>query len=205
MTRDGSLIAGEAWWPIVVLLLLSGLALFLPFPWLALLGLLLVCVLIVVFRDPARDIPSLPLAVVSPVDGRIRDIIQAKASDGEGRETVIVIEIARLAAWSLRAPVEGKVMGLRGLKEGPERGLWLRTDEGDDVVTELIGRARPYWARPVAFVLTGERLGQGWRFGYRRLAREARVHVYGTPTLEVKKGQRVRAGADLLATLVHDG
>ncbi|MCP1726175.1 phosphatidylserine decarboxylase [Natronospira proteinivora] len=204
MARNGSLIAGEAWWPIAFLLLMSGLALLLPFPWIALLGLLLTVFLIFIFRDPARDIPALPLAVVSPVDGVIEVIEQPKAPEGEPQDTVIVIRIAPLAAWSIRAPVEGKVMGLRGLKEGPTRGLWLQTDEGDDVVTELTGRSRPYWSRPVAFVRTGERLGQGWRFGYRRLAREARVHVYGKLKLEVKAGQRVRAGSDLLATLVHD-
>jgi len=204
MARNGAFVASEAGWPIVILLLLAGLSLLLPFPWLALVFVSLAIFLAISLRDPARDIPSIPLAVVTPVDGVISEIETPTGEAGDPAEMIIVIKISRWAAWSIRAPVEGKVMGLRGLSNGPERGLWLQTDEGDDVVTELIGPAKPYWARPVAFVRTGERLGQGWRFAYRRLAREARVHVYGTVRLEVSAGQKVRAGSDLLALLVHD-
>jgi len=204
VSRNGGVIAAEGWWPVLGLLLLSALATLVALPWLALLGVLLSCGVLFLFRDPPRKVPSLPLAVVAPVDGVIRDIQQS--SDNSGQDTpviVIEIDILTFGAWSIRAPVEGKLMGLRGLKQGPERGLWLRTDENDDVVTELLGRSRPYWARPVAFVKTGERLGQGQRFGYRRLASQARVHIYGGANLNVSTGQRVYAGTDLLATLFH--
>jgi phosphatidylserine decarboxylase len=204
MAREASLIAGEAWWPISVVLALSALSLMLPVPWFAVVGLLFALMLLLLFRDPHRQIPATPLAVLSPVDGEVTAIDVMSEQDAGGRRTVISIRLSLLAAWSIRAPVEGKVMGLRGLKSGPSRGLWLRTDENDEVITELDGRSRPYWCRPVAFIRPGERLGQGQRFGYRRLARTARVHIYGPVNVRVSEGDRIRAGADLLAMLVHD-
>lgn len=204
MKREASLIAGEAWWPVSILLALSALSLLLPVPWVALAGLAIALVLLLLFRDPVRRIPATPLAVLCPVDGEITRVETVSDQESGGQRTIIDIRIPLLAAWSIRAPVEGKVMGLRGLKSGPSRGLWLRTDENDEVITELNGRSRPYWCRPVAFIRPGERLGQGQRFGYRRLARQARVHIYGAVNVRVSEGDRVRAGADLLATLVHD-
>ncbi|MDQ2069437.1 hypothetical protein [Natronospira bacteriovora] len=204
MAREASLVAGEAWLPVGVLLLLSALALLWPLPWLSLLGLLMAVGLLILFRDPVRRIPSTPLAVVSPVDGEVLAVEQPEEGASGERWTVIHLRISRLAAWSIRAPVEGKVMGLRGKKQGPERGLWLRTDENDDIITELEGRSRPHWCRPIAFIRPGERLGQGQRFGYRRLAREARVHIQGNLNLKVAAGDRVRAGTDMLAVLIHD-
>ncbi|MEA5444773.1 hypothetical protein VCB98_02960 [Gammaproteobacteria bacterium AB-CW1] len=203
MARESGLLAGEGWWLVIALLAVSALAAAFSLPWLALPALVLLLVVLALFRDPPRQIPSSPLAVVSPVDGRVLSV-EVDARSGGQPGTVIEIEVAAFGAWSIRAPVEGKVMGLRGLTEGPERGLWLQTDEQDDVVTELIGRSSPYWARPVAFVKTGERLGQGQRFGYRRWARLARVHCHGKISVQVRVGDRVHAGSDMLATLVHD-
>jgi hypothetical protein len=36
------------------------------------------------------------------------------------------------------------------------------------------------------------------------MARTAFVHVYGDAKIGVSQGQRIRAGSDLLATLVHE-
>lgn len=204
MARDGGYLAGEGGWLVLFGLLGAAIAAVFGLPWLSLVGLLLTVAALVLFRDPPREIPSAPLAVVSPVDGTVTAVRPA-TGHGEGEMgQVIEIRIHHLGAWSIRAPVEGKVMGLRGLESGPERGLWLRTDEDDDVVTELAGPSRPYWVRPVAVVKTGERLGQGQRFGYRRLARTARIHIRGRANISVTEGQRVLAGADLLATLIHE-
>jgi phosphatidylserine decarboxylase len=203
MSRDGGYLAGEGGWFVLASVLVAGGAVLLSLPWLALAALGVAVAALVLFRDPPRQVPSAPLAVVCPLDGVVESIDEV-ASNGAAARIVIVLRISRLGAWSIRAPVEGKVMGLRGLEDGPERGLWLRTDEGDDVVTELRGPTRPYWFRPVSVVKTGERLGQGQRFGYRRMARTAFVHVYGDAKIGVSQGQRVRAGSDLLATLVHE-
>lgn len=203
MKHDGGYLAGEGGWFVLVTVIAAGSAAFLSLPWLALAALAVSVFALMLFRDPPRQIPSSPLAVVCPVDGVVESIDTVEAEGRAGR-VVIVLRIRRLGAWSIRAPVEGKVMGLRGLSDGPDRGLWLRTDENDDVVTELRGPSRPYWFRPVAIVKTGERLGQGQRFGYRRMARQAFVHIYGDVRIGVSQGQRVSAGSDLLAILQHD-
>lgn len=203
MKHDGGYVAGEGGWFVLIAVVAAGSAVLLSLPWLALAALGVAVFSLALFRDPPRQIPSLPLAVVCPVDGVVESIDTIEA-EGQAGHVVIVLGIHRLGAWSIRAPVEGKVMGLRGLRDGPQRGLWLRTDENDDVVTELRGPSRPYWFRPVAVVKTGERLGQGQRFGYRRMARQAFVHIYGDAKIGVTQGQRVKAGSDLLATLQHE-
>lgn len=203
MTHDGGYLAGEGGWFVLIAVVAAGGAVLLSLPWLALAALAVAVFALVLFRDPPRQVPSAPLAVVCPLDGVVESIDTVDAEGKAGR-VVIGLRIHRLGAWSIRAPVEGKVMGLRGLSDGPNRGLWLRTDENDDVVTELRGPSRPYWFRPVAVVKTGERLGQGQRFGYRRMARQAFVHIYGDVKIGVSQGQRVKGGADLLATLLHD-
>jgi len=76
-------------------------------------------------------------------------------------------------------------------------GLWVRTDEDDDVVVLMIGSRRI--AKPRSFCGYGERLGQGQRFAFIRLARRARIYLPISSSVEVKVGQRVRAGADVLA------
>ena len=48
----------------------------------------------------------------------------------------------------------------------------------------------------------GERVGQGQRFAYLRLAPKAEVYLPVTATIKVGAGDRVRAGCGILAELV---
>lgn len=204
MVRETGRLAGEAWPFVFAGLCLGGLGLLLPVPGgiLSLLGGAVVVTALVLFRDPYREVPALPRAVVSPVDGRVTEVSIREHADESQR--VIRIRVARLGAWSFRSPVEGKVMGLPELQDRDGRALWLRTDEGDDVTTALIGPRWPAWLGPRARVAVGERLAQGQRFGTRRLAVEARLTLPLRSAARVEAGQRVRAGSDSLAELVHD-
>ena len=82
---------------------------------------------------------------------------------------------------------------------GPPGGLCIRSEEEDDVV--LLFPTRIRFLQPKAFVRYGERVGQGQRFAYLRLARRAVVYVPATARIAVKPGDTVLAGADLLAEL----
>jgi phosphatidylserine decarboxylase len=54
---------------------------------------------------------------------------------------------------------------------------------------------------PKAFVRYGERVGQGQRFAYLRLAPRAAVFLPESANLRVGVGDRVLAGSDILAEL----
>ncbi len=202
MVREGRVIAFEAWPFILLGLCLALLGWFFLGPLAGLGALVLVVLCLIYFRDPRRPVPASPRAVLSPVDGVVTGI--ETNEDEDGSWLVIHLSVDRFGAWSFRSPTEGKVMGLRPVSGQDGRGLWLRTDENDDITVGLAGPARPAWVRPVAFASVGERLAQGQRSGYRRLAHTARVAVPLNSLLRVAAGERVKAGTDILAELVHD-
>ena len=80
-------------------------------------------------------------------------------------------------------------------------GLWVSTDEQDDVV--LLFHGHRLGLAPLAFLRFGERVGQGQRCAYLRLTRLAEVQLPINGRVLVSKGQKVSAGVDLLAKLPH--
>jgi phosphatidylserine decarboxylase len=162
--------------------------------------------LILVFRDPRRDIPAVPLGVVSPVDGTVVEVSLTDKGALNGDAHKVFIRVNSLGTYTARCPVEGKIMDFRGAisdsaEAGAKSGLWVRTDEGDDVVLQFHGHR--FGLAPLAFLGYGERVGQGQRCAYLRLARLAEVQLPINGRLLVKEGQQVSAGVDVLAKLPH--
>ena len=163
------------------------------------------CVLLfLLFRDPGRSVPPLPLAVVAPIDGRITEIAKAAGDLLPGEWTRITIRTNHFGAYTVRSPIEGAIHDVReearhARMPGKASGLWVRSEEQDDVVLLFPSSGRGLMPR--AFVRYGERVGQGQRFAYLRLAPRAEVYVPATATVRVAEGDRVRAGADVLAEL----
>jgi len=167
---------------------------------------LLLIYVFLIFRDPKRQIPAVPLGVVSPADGVIIDVgvTEKGALDNESHR--IVIRVNTLGTYTARCPIEGKIMDLHSepserLATDNSSGLWVRTDEGDDVVLQF--RGHRFGLAPLAFLRYGERVGQGQRCAFLRLTRLAEVQLPIASRVLVKTGQRVTAGADLLAKLPH--
>jgi phosphatidylserine decarboxylase len=166
----------------------------------------LVGVLLLLFRDPPRKLPSAPDAVLSPVDGRIVAVEPTDRACISGEVIRIRIRVNHFGAYTARSPAGGHVLNLRdnlaaGSRLTGQSGLWVRTAAGDDVVLLMDGPR--FLFRPVAFVRYGERLGQGQRCAYIRLASHAEVYVPLKSRVRVKRGDYVNAGTDILATLVH--
>jgi phosphatidylserine decarboxylase len=168
-------------------------------------GLLFVA-LYLLFRDPRRLLPSAPLGVVSPVDGKVVavDLVETGALLGKAHR--IRIEIDSFGTYTARAPVEGKIMDLRSVAEDQAidyetNALWVRTDEGDDVVLQFMDYR--LGLAPRAIVQFGERVGQGKRCAFLRLTRYAEVHLPFSTSVLVEPGQTVVAGTDLIAKLLH--
>lgn len=176
-------------WPVVIALAVIAIGLLLsPWPFAALLPLVLLPMAVMKFRDPRRIVPADPLGILSPVDGRIVEI---------GREVDglrICVRVNRFGAYLLRSPTEGKV-----LESGPAgggHGFRLRTDEGDEVLLRLYG---PRWLPAAAAINYGQRVGQGKRCGMLRATRIAEIWLPPDATIAVVKGQPVVAGVSVLA------
>jgi len=159
-----------------------------------------------VFRDPKRNVPAVPLGIVSPVDGTVVEIGLTDKSILNGDAHKIIIRVDSLGTYTARCPVEGKIMDFRGDQPrknmpGEANGLWLRTDEDDDVVLQFHGHR--LGLAPRALLRYGERVGQGQRCAYLRLTRFAEVQLPINGRVLVAAGQRVKAGSDVLAKLPH--
>ncbi len=175
-------------------------------PWLALVPLIVLVLLFLLFRDPLREVPSVALGVFSPVDGVVTAIEQTDQCVVQGEAYRISIRIDSLGTYTARSAVEGKVMDLHSELEGvgrdcPANALWVKTDEGDSVVLMFSGYR--LGLPPRSFIGYGERVGQGHRCAYLRLAKYADVFMPIAGKVKVEPGSRVVAGTDLLGTLPH--
>ena len=164
------------------------------------------------FRDPAREVPDDPRAVVSPADGRIVEVSRSRDPWLERDALKVSVFMNVFNVHSNRAPVDGVVKerwyfpgafvnaALDKASTANERNaLWLRTPDGQDVtcvqVAGLIAR------RILCYVGAGAELGRGQRFGFIRFG--SRVDVYLPPDAEPKAaiGEKVYASASVLAWL----
>ncbi len=178
---------------------------YLPQAWLAL-PIAAFIVLFLVFRDPVRAIPSSALGIVSPVDGTIVQVDTVAEGSLHGDAHRIVVRIDAMGTYTARSPVEGIVKSLSSRAAGkpvdyPTNALWIQTDEGDDVVMSFKGF--PFRVAPRALVGYGERLGQGQRCAYLRLARYVELHLPIASKIVAEEGHTVVAGTDLLGTVPH--
>lgn len=172
--------------------------------------LLVVLILLLLFlhRDPWQTIPSRPLAIVSPVHGRVESISDSRDPFLDRPVKCIRLRTTPLDIFSLRSPIEGKVMEqwLRPLPApGGERhcyAFWVQSDEGDHVVTS-VRLSRPRW-RYRFYMQSGERLGQGQRCGFLYFGAVVDVLLPPNVKIEVKEGEKIRSGSSALAVLVHE-
>lgn len=206
------LIAREGWLWIGVALCLAASTQALV-SWLALPLWLLVLLLLLIFRDPPRQVPAMPLAIVSPVDGVVTRI--ATLHDGYLQREALCISIRMRVTdiYSLRSPMEGRIQQ-QWLEESPKLpdagarrkqrrafAQWIQSDEADDVV--LVVESGVLGSMPRCYAQQGQRIGQGQRCGYIRLGAPVHVLLPAGTRIDVAVGDEVRSGADILATLVH--
>jgi phosphatidylserine decarboxylase len=164
---------------------------------------LIFLLLVLFFRDPERDIPAVPLAVVSPADGRVASVGQQHDPYLERQSIRVTLEMNPYGIFSTRSPVEGKVMEPPNIPDGDTapHGVWIQTDETDDVVM-VMNRGRLHNS-PRCYIGFGERVGQGQRCGFIHLGARIDLYLPETSRTEVTPGDHVRAGADVIARLVH--
>lgn len=178
--------------------------------WLAAIAVLLAVASGYLYRSPDRDVPAAPLGIVSPADGTVRGAAACHDPFLERDSICITLEMGMLDAYSIRSPIEGKVMRRWHRAPGADRegedeefnyAVWIQTDEGDDVV--LVMTRHSSWRAPRCYVHSGERVGQGQRCGMIRFGSPVQLFLPASTRIEIQAGGRVQAGADLVGTLVR--
>jgi phosphatidylserine decarboxylase len=201
------LIAREGWLWIASALVTAG-AVHVWFGLIALPLWALVLFLLFLFRDPARKIPALPLGVVSPVDGKVIAVDTVHDVYLDRQALRVRIEMDFTNVYSAHCPMEGKV--LQQWQDVPQAGAdqamttlaqWIQSDEKDDVVLVIEVSARQ--PQPKWYAQSGERVGQGQRCGFIRFGSQVDVLLPVSSRIAVSAGDDVRAGSDVIATLVH--
>ncbi|MDX1811962.1 MAG: phosphatidylserine decarboxylase [Gammaproteobacteria bacterium] len=212
---ERAIIARQALWPMVAVIVLASIVHYF-YGWLLAIGLwLLLAVLAFLYRDPQRQVPPLPLAILAPIDGKVTSI-------SEERDPYLNREARRVkmrgnlwGAYPIRSAMEGKVNNQwfgtlpddsknKDLykKSGiPTFAQWTQSDEGDDIVTTIT----PRFARRSSncIVHSGERIGQGKRCGFVTFGVNAEIFLPLNCRIDLKPGDNIQAGISVVATLVR--
>jgi len=212
MNSQHTLVAREGWLLILIVALIATLVYFFAGPIIALPFILLSLLFIFLFRDPPRIIPAAALGIVSPVDGTIVVIEEVHDNFLDRKAVHFTIKMNWNGIFSTRSPVEGKVINQwsgESLKEmattptniNSKSAHWIQTDEGDDIIVCM--QNDKIMRRAGCMAQTGERIGQGQRCGFIHFGANVELLIPINSRINVKKGSKVLAGSDILATLVH--
>ena len=161
------------------------------------------------FRDPTRSIPTGSGIIVSPADGVVTEADWIETSAGSRLRLSIFLNVFDVHVN--RAPVAGTVKAVE-YREGaflnamkPESGL---LNEQTLVVIDAGGYEISYKQiagliarRIVCPVKPGDKLERGQRVGMIKFGSRTDVLMPADAVLKVKRGDRVRGGASVLAML----
>jgi len=205
------IIAREGW-PFLGIAVVISLAASFFFGWWSLPLWLASVFILQFFRDPPRQVPEDPQAVVSPADGRV--VWVGKSQDPYLKREALKVSVFMnvFNVHSNRSPVDAVVKERwyfpgsflnaaldKASLENERNALWLQTRERQDVtcvqIAGLIAR------RILCYVGAGAELARGQRFGFIRFG--SRVDVYLAPAAapKVAVGDVVFATETILAEL----
>jgi phosphatidylserine decarboxylase len=209
VAREGWPFLGAALAAALIVLLLGGWKWSLPL-WLVALFVLQF------FRDPPREVPDDPLAVVSAADGRIVAVERARDPWLERDAFKVSVFMNVFNVHSNRSPVEGRVMRRwyhagkfvnaaldKASTENERNALWLRTPEGQDVtcvqIAGLIAR------RILCDAEEGRELQRGERYGFIRFGSRVDHYLPLDAKVSAALGDKVSAASSVIARLPSHG
>jgi phosphatidylserine decarboxylase len=161
------------------------------------------------FRDPERQIPTAPGAVVSPGDGKVTDV--SVVNSGGIQRNRISIFLSVFDVHVNRSPISGAIREVQY-----QRGKFLNAmsahsaeeNEQNIVTVESEGRTVIFKqiagliARRIVFNFkVGDQVACGERVGLIKFGSRVDVLFERDATVKVKLGDRVKGGATVLALL----
>lgn len=201
----------EARWILAVALLVTA-NLYLLVPWLAVPGLLIILCILCFFRDPDRDVPADPNAVVAAADGVVADIVRIEETEVlKAPMQRVAIFLSVLDVHTNRAPIDGKITysqltpGQFHDARSPDatklnecRTWAFEGARATLVVRQITGAIA---RRIVGWSKVGDTVRKGERFGMIRFGSRTEVYLPLNSAIMVKVGDRVRGGATVIAVL----
>jgi len=161
------------------------------------------------FRDPDRQIPTLPGAVVSPGDGKVTDVSVVTAS-GTPRNRVSIF-LSVFDVHVNRSPIAGLIRDVRY-----QRGKFLNAmgahsaEENEQNIVTVEGEGRTVVFKQIAGLIArrivfdrkvGDTVARGERIGLIKFGSRVDVLFDRDAAIQVKPGDRVQGGATVLAVL----
>lgn len=201
----------RAGWPFVLLGLVPAiLAFWRGWPWAGAAGLAVAAFMAFFFRDPARTVPSDPLAIVSPADGQvmIAGAVELNAAPpGEWQQ--ISIFLSPLDVHINRLPVSGRVTRVEYRRgaflaayrpdaavKNERNEVWIDRQGETVVVRQVVGVVA---RRLVCRVGEGAQVRAGDKYGLMKFGSRIDLFLPKRAVLGVAVGQRVRGGETILA------
>ncbi|MGA2965338.1 MAG: phosphatidylserine decarboxylase [Terriglobales bacterium] len=175
--------------------------------------LLLAAFLLWFFRDPERQIPTLPGVVVAPGDGKVTDVsvVVPGGDPGGTSRSRISIFLSVFDVHVNRSPIAGVVRDVRY-----QRGKFLNAmgarsaEENEQNIVTVEGEGRTVIFKQIAGLLArrivfnfkvGDRVACGERVGLIKFGSRVDVLFDRDAAIQVKPGDRVKGGATVLALL----
>ncbi len=204
------IIAREGW-PHIVIAFVAATGVTLVVDWLWAIPFWVIAVFVLqFFRDPPREVPKDPNAILAPADGRIVAVekIQDPYLEREAIKVSVFMNVFNV--HSNRSPVDGTVRDKwyfpgkfinadlpKASLENERNALWIKADNGADVtcvqVAGLIAK------RIICHVSQGDRLSRGQRFGFIRFGSRVDVYLPIGTKINVNIGDKVFATSTVLA------
>jgi phosphatidylserine decarboxylase len=164
------------------------------------------------FRDPPREIPQTPKAILSPADGRI--VVVEKAMDPYRKVEALKISVFMnvFNVHSNRSPVDGTIEHIeynagsflnaaldKASKENERNAVLTRLADGTQItfvqIAGLVAR------RILCYAKVGDQLSRGQRYGFIRFGSRVDVYLPLTAKARVTIGDKVSATETILAEL----
>jgi phosphatidylserine decarboxylase len=180
--------------------------------WYALPLLLLAAIFLYFFRDPERQSPHRPDAVLSPADGKV--LVAGPALPGiapPGSWQQVSIFLSPLDVHVNRIPASGKVTSVSYMPgrflpayrhdaatDNERSEIWIERDGQHIVARQIVGMLA---RRVVCRVQPGAEVRAGDRFGVMKFGSRMDVFVPVTAELCVRVGDAVRGGETVIAVL----
>jgi len=177
--------------------------------WWAIVPLLLAAFFLWFFRDPERAVPAGAGLVVSPADGLVTSVTSVSTPAGEKLKLSVFLSVFDVHVN--RSPIAGVVSGV-----DYQKGLYLNAmnpdsaDKNEQNAVTVAGDGYEVVFKQIAGLLArrivfnkrvGDRVERGERVGLIKFGSRVDILLPGDATLSVKKGDRVKGGASVLATL----
>ena len=159
------------------------------------------------FRDPERQIPSDPHAVVSPADGHVVAILDEMLDSKMGHRVSIFLSI-----WDVhiqRAPAAGRIADVvyrpgrfyaafraAASRENEQNIIYIDTPQGQLVFKQIAGAIA---RRVICWKQPGEKVALGERVGLIRFGSRVDLWLPADAQIVTQRGQKVKGGESILA------